>query len=58
MKFWGFQFIFKKDRLKLTEKSCEIYWLTIYAYFMMRTQVINHKLHISEVPFPDQSFTI
>ena len=24
----------------------------------MRTQVINHKLHISEVSFPDQSFTI
>ena len=44
--------------LKLTEKSCEIYCLTIYAYFMMGTQVINHKLHISEVSFPDQSFTI
>ena len=44
--------------LKLTEKSCEIYCLTIYAYFMMRKQVINHKLHISEVSFPDQSFTI
>ena len=42
----------------MTEKSCEIYCLTIYAYFVMRTQVINHKLHISEVPFPDQSFTI
>ena len=58
MKFWGFQFSFKKDMLQLTEKSCEIYCLTIYAYFMMRTQVINHKLHISEVSFPDQSFTI
>ena len=44
--------------LKLTEKSCEMYCLTIYAYFMMRTQVINHKLHIPEVPFSDQSFTI
>ena len=44
--------------LQLTEKSCEIYCLTIYAYFMMRTQVINHKLHISEVSFSDQSFTI
>ena len=49
---------FKKDMLQLTEKSCEIYCLTIYAYFMTRTQVINHKLHISEVSFPDQSFTI
>ena len=58
MKFWGFQFSFKKDMLKLTEKSCEIYCLTIYAYFMMRKQVINHKLHISKVSFPDQSFTI
>ena len=58
MKFWGFQFSFKKDMLKLTEKSFEIYCLTIYAYFVMRTQVINHKLRISEVPFPDQSFTI
>ena len=37
--------------IKLTEKSCEIYCLTIYAYFVMRTQVINHKLHISEVSF-------
>ena len=44
--------------LKLTEKSCEIYCLTIYAYFVMRKQVINHKLHISEVSVPDQSFTI
>ena len=44
--------------LKLTEKSCEIYCLTIYAYFMMETHVINHTLHISEVSFPDQSFTI
>ena len=42
--------------LKLTEKSCEIYCLTMYAYFMMGTQVINHKLHISEVSIPDQSF--
>ena len=58
MKFWGFQFSFKKDMLELTEKSCEIYCLTIYAYFMMRKQVIYHKLHISEVSFPDQSFTI
>ena len=58
MKFWDFQFSFKKDMLQLTEKSCEIYCLTIYAYFIMRTQVINHKLHISEVSFPDQSFTI
>ena len=44
--------------LKLTEKSCEIYCLTIYAYFMMGTKVINHTLHISEVSIPDQSFTI
>ena len=44
--------------LQLTEKSFEIYCLTIYAYFIMRTQVINHILHISEVSFPDQSFTI
>ena len=44
--------------LKLTEKSCEIYCLTIYAYFIMGTQVINHILHISEVSIPDQSFTI
>ena len=44
--------------LKLTEKSCEMYCLTIYAYFMMGTQVINHKLHISEVSIPDWSFTI
>ena len=58
MKFWGFQFSFKKDMLKLTEKSCEIYCLTIYAYFMMGTQVINHKFHISEVSIPDWSFTI
>ena len=42
--------------LKLTEKSCESYCLAIYAYFMMGTQVINHKLHISEVSIPDQSF--
>ena len=34
-----------------------IYCLTIYAYFMMGTQVINPKLHISEVSIPDQSFT-
>ena len=58
MKIWGFQFSFKKDVLKLTEKSCEIYCLTIYAYFMIGTQVINHKLHISEGFFPDQSSTI
>ena len=58
MKFWDFQFSFKKDMLQLTEKSCEIYCLTIYAYFIMRLQVINYKLHISEVSFPDQSFTI
>ena len=44
--------------LELTEKSCEIYCLTIYAYFMMGTQVINQNLHISEVSFRDQSFTI
>ena len=44
--------------VQLTEKSCEIYCLTIYAYFMTRMQVMNHKLHISEVSFPDQSFTI
>ena len=44
--------------LKLTEKSFEIYCLTIYAYFMMGTQVISHNLHISEVFNPDQSFTI
>ena len=43
--------------LQLTEKSCEIYCVNIYAYFMMGTQVINHTLHISEVSFPDQSFT-
>ena len=58
MKLWGFQFSFKKDMLKLTEKSCEIYCLNIYAYFMMGTQVINHKLPISEVSIPDQSFKI
>ena len=58
MKFWGFQLSFKKDMLKLTEKYCEIYCLTIYAYFMMRTQVIYHRLHISTISFPDQSFTI
>ena len=42
--------------LKLIENSCEIYCLTIYMYahFMMGTQVINHKIHISEVSFPDQ----
>ena len=45
--------------LELTAKACEIYFLTIlYAYFMMGKQVINHKLHISEVSIPDQSFTI
>ena len=44
--------------LKLTEKSCEIYCLTIYAYFMVGTRVINHTLHISEVSIPDRSFTI
>ena len=44
--------------LELTEQSCEINCLTIYAYFMMGKQVINHKLHISEVSIPDQSFTI
>ena len=44
--------------LKLTGKSCEIYCLTIYAYLMMGTQVINYKLHISEVSIPDRSFTI
>ena len=44
--------------LKLTEKSREIYCLTIYAYFMMGTQVITHKLHISEVSIPDRSFII
>ena len=53
-----FQFSFKKDMLKLTEKSCEIYCRTMYAYFMIRTQVINRKLHISEVSFQVQSFTI
>ena len=37
----------------MTEKSCEIYCLTIYAYFMMGKQVINHKLHIFEVSIPD-----
>ena len=42
--------------LQLTEKSCEIYCLTIYAYFMTRTQVINHKLHISEVSFSRPEF--
>ena len=44
--------------LEMTEKSSEIYRLTIFAYFMMGKQVINHKLHISEVSIPDQSFTI
>ena len=44
--------------LELTEQSCEIYCLTIYAYFMMGKQAINRKLHISEVTIPDQSFTI
>ena len=44
--------------LKLTEYSCEFYCLPIYAYFIMGTQVINHKLHISEVSVPDQSCTI
>ena len=44
--------------LEITEKSSEIYCLTIYAYFMMGKQVINHKLHISEIYIPDQSFTI
>ena len=44
--------------LKLTEKSCEINCLTIYAYSMMKKQIINHKLHISEVSFPDQIVTI
>ena len=39
--------------LKLTGKACEIYCLTIYAYFMMGTQVINHTLYSSEVSFPD-----
>ena len=42
--------------LKLTEKSCEIYCRTIYAYFMMRKQVINRKLHISEVSFSSPEF--
>ena len=58
MIFWGFQFSFKKDKLKLAENSCEIYCLTIYAYFMMGKQVNNHKFHISEVFIPDKSFTI
>ena len=44
--------------LKLTEKSCEIYCLTIYAYFRMGTLVINHKLYISDVSIADRSFTI
>ena len=58
MKFRGFQFSFKKDMLQMIGKSSEIYCLTIYAYFMMGKQVIYHKLHISEVSIPDQSFTI
>ena len=58
MKFRGFQFSFKKGMLEITEKSSEIYCLAIYAYFMMGKQVINHKLHISEISIPDQSFTI
>ena len=58
MEFWGFQFSFEEDMLKLTEKSCEIYCLTIYAYVMMGKQVIYHTLHISKVSFPDQSLTI
>ena len=44
--------------LKLTGKACEIYCLTIYAYFMKGTQVICHNLHISEVSIPDRSFTV
>ena len=44
--------------LEWTEKSYKIYCLTIYAYFMMGKQVVNHKLHISEVSIPDQSFTV
>ena len=39
----------------MTEKSYEIYCLTIYAYFLMRKQVINHELHISGVSIPDKS---
>ena len=42
----------------MAEKSSEIYCLTVYAYFMIGKQVINHKLHISEISIPDQSFTI
>ena len=44
--------------LKLTEKSCEIYFLTIAAHLIMGKQVINHKLHISKISVLDQSFTI
>ena len=44
--------------LKLTEKSYEVYFLTISSYFTMGTQVTIHKLHISEGSIPDQSFTI
>ena len=39
--------------LKLTEKSCEIYCQTIYAYFMMRMQVINRKLNTSFFSCPE-----
>ena len=42
----------------MTEESCEIYCLTSHAYLMMEKQVINHKLHISNVSIPDQDFTI
>ena len=44
--------------LRLNEKSCEVYCLTIYAYLMMGKQVINQKVHISDVSIPDQCFTV
>ena len=44
--------------LKLTEKSCEIYCLTIHAYLLMKKQEIKHKYHISKVFILGQSFTI
>ena len=44
--------------LKFTEKSCGLYCWTIYANAMVEKQVIGHKLRISEISNPDQSFTI
>ena len=44
--------------LKLTEKPCGLYCQTIYANSMAEMQVIDHKLHKSEISIPDYSFTI